>query len=54
VRITSTTGSARGPVRLSDSVPKGLLFAPYHFADINIQQVIPAGQNRTCVQVGKP
>jgi formate dehydrogenase (NADP+) alpha subunit len=54
VRITSTTGSARGPVRLSDNVPKGLLFAPYHFADINIQQVVPAGQNRTVVQAGKP
>jgi formate dehydrogenase alpha subunit len=54
VRITSTTGSARGPVKLSENVPKGLLFAPYHFADLNIQQVIPAGQNRTVVQVGKP
>ena len=32
----------------------GLLFAPYHFADINIQQVVPAGQNRTVVQAGKP
>ncbi|HEY7744788.1 MAG TPA: molybdopterin-dependent oxidoreductase, partial [Desulfuromonadales bacterium] len=54
VRITSTTGSARGPVKLSENVPKGLLFAPYHFADLNIQQVIPAGQNRTLIQVGKP
>jgi len=54
VRITSTTGSARGPVKLSENVPKGLLFAPYHFADLNIQQVIPAGQNRTVIQVGKP
>ena len=54
VRITSTTGSARGPVRLSANVPKGLLFSPYHFADLNIQQVVPTGQNRTVVQVGKP
>ena len=54
VRITSTTGSARGPVRFSTDVPKGLLFAPYHFADINILQAVPAGQNSTAVQVGKP
>lgn len=54
VRITSTTGSARGPVRFSATVPRGLLFAPYHFADINIQKVVPAGCNRTAVQVGKP
>lgn len=53
VRVTSATGFAQGAVRFSDQVPPGLLFAPYHFRDLNIQQIIPAGQNRVAVQVNK-
>jgi len=54
LQVTSAVGAARGPVRISENVPRGLLFAPYHFADVNIQQVIPAGQNRTEVRIAKP
>ncbi len=43
----------RAPVRVSGDVPAGLLFAPAVFADVNIQQLIPAGANRTTVQVSK-
>ncbi|MBE0596033.1 MAG: molybdopterin-dependent oxidoreductase [Desulfuromonadales bacterium] len=53
VRVTSVTGAAQGPVRLSTMIPSGLLFAPYHFRDLNIQQIIPSGRNRVPVQINK-
>jgi formate dehydrogenase alpha subunit len=53
LKVTSAVGSARGAARLSGGVPRGLLFAPYHFADLNIQQVVPEGVNRVAVQVSK-
>jgi formate dehydrogenase alpha subunit len=53
VRVTSATGSAQGPVRLSRELNPGLLFAPYHFGDVNIQSIMPIGQNRVAVQVSK-
>ena len=53
IRVRSSVGSAEGPVRLSEQVPAGLLFAPYHFADVAIQTAIPTGGNRTTVEVQK-
>ena len=53
VRLTSATGSAQGPLRLNPQLPPGLLFAPYHFGELNIQQLLPAGHNRTVVEVAK-
>jgi formate dehydrogenase alpha subunit len=53
VRLTSKTGFVQGKVRISDQVQPGLLFAPWHFSDFNVQQVIPAGHNRAVVQVDK-
>jgi formate dehydrogenase alpha subunit len=53
VHIVSATGSTQAPVRLNDRLPQGLLFAPYHFADVNIQQIIPANSNRVSVQVNR-
>jgi formate dehydrogenase (NADP+) alpha subunit len=53
VRVTSSVGSILGPVRISAAVPAGLLFAPYHFADVNIQQLMPTGQNLVAVQIAK-
>jgi formate dehydrogenase (NADP+) alpha subunit len=55
LRLTSGTGTgaAQGKVKLSDDLPRGLLFAPYHFADLNIQQLIPSGHNRVQVQITK-
>jgi formate dehydrogenase (NADP+) alpha subunit len=52
VRVTSSVGSAQGPVALSSNVPRGLLFVPHHFADVHIQQVLQRG-NRATVQVAK-
>jgi formate dehydrogenase alpha subunit len=53
VKVTSAAGSAKGPVRISNDVPQGLLFAPYHFSALNIQQVIPQGGNLATVEVSK-
>ncbi len=53
VKVTSAVGAATGKTKLSSKVQKGLVFAPYHFADMNIQQIIPAGCNLTAVQVSK-
>jgi formate dehydrogenase (NADP+) alpha subunit len=53
VVLTSDLGQTGGPLRVSDAVPPGLVFAPYHFADVNIQQLIPTGQNTVTVKAGK-
>ncbi|MEJ2201179.1 MAG: molybdopterin-dependent oxidoreductase, partial [Desulfuromonadaceae bacterium] len=53
VKVSSAVGSAKGLLRLSDQVPAGLIFAPYHFAEMNIQQVLPSASNLTPVQVSK-
>lgn len=53
IKVSSAVGSAQAKVRIAEGMPKGLLFAPYHFSDVNIQQVIPAGSNRAAVQVSK-
>ena len=53
VKVSSSVGAAKGKVKLSDKVQAGLIFAPYHFAGVNAQQVIPAGSNLAAVQVAK-
>jgi formate dehydrogenase alpha subunit len=53
IRVTSGVGSAEGKAKISRNLPSGVLFAPYHFADLGIQQVIPAGQNRASVRITK-
>jgi len=53
VAVNSGVGSTTGIARLSDFVPQGLLFAPYHFSALNAQQVIPAGDNMAVVELVK-
>lgn len=53
VKLTTSVGSAQGPVRFSDQLPAGLVFAPIHFADVNVLQAIPAGSNCVKVDVAK-
>lgn len=53
VTLTTSVGSAKGPVRFSDELPAGLIFAPTHFADVNVLQAIPAGSNCVKVDVAK-
>ena len=53
VTVTSAHGSAKGTARVSTFIPEGVLFAPYHFASLNIQQVMPAGANYVSVALSK-
>jgi formate dehydrogenase alpha subunit len=53
VTVKSAVGCACGTARVSEFVPQGLLFAPYHFAELNIQQVVPCGANRVAVELAK-
>lgn len=53
LKLTSTTGSTVGKVKITSTLPQGLLFAPYNFSALGIQKLIPDGNNRTSVQVAK-
>lgn len=53
VKLTTATGTVKGPVRFSDSVPRGLVFAPVNFADINVQQAVPSASSYVKVEVAK-
>jgi predicted molibdopterin-dependent oxidoreductase YjgC len=53
VALVSELGQTAGPLVVSDAVPQGVVFAPYHFADVNIRKLIPAGQNSVAVKLGK-
>ncbi len=53
LKLTSATGSTTGKVLLSEKVPQGLVFAPYNFTELGIQQLMPDGENLTSVQIAK-
>ncbi len=53
VKLSSEWGSTLAPVKFSAQIPAGVLFAPYHFADLAVQQLMPANSNRVTVQVAK-
>lgn len=53
LRLTSSAGEVVAPVRVSEAVPSGLLFAPYHFATVNVQKLMTGVQNRVAVKAAK-
>jgi len=53
VSVKGPAGSAVGVARISGCVPQGVVFAPYHFAELNIQQVVASGSNVVSVEVAK-
>lgn len=53
ISLVSEHGQTVGPLRLTDKVPRNLLFAPYHFADVNVRKLIPRGQNSVAVKISK-
>ncbi|KIH77531.1 formate dehydrogenase alpha subunit [Geoalkalibacter ferrihydriticus] len=53
IRVTSQTGAAQAKVKITENVPPGLLFAPYHFSDVDINQIMPMAVNRVAVDVAK-
>lgn len=53
VKISSATGVTFGKVSFSQTVPAGLAFAPYHFSELGIQQLLKDGSNRAAVTIAK-
>ena len=51
--LMSSVGTFSAPARISSYVPAGVLFAPYHFADVNAMQCMPAGQGAVEVEITK-
>ncbi len=53
VKLTSAAGSITGPARVSDRLQPGLLFAPYHFRDLNANALLGGNTNLVEVKVEK-
>lgn len=53
LKVKSSVGSFSAPARISPYVPSGILFAPYHFADINAMQAVPVGHHTVPVEISK-
>jgi len=51
--LKNSVGSFSAPARVSTYVPAGVLFAPYHFSDINAMQAVPAIGRIVDVEVSK-
>jgi formate dehydrogenase alpha subunit len=53
VKVTSAAGSSTGPARVSKRLQAGLLFAPYHFSDLNASSLLTRNNNLAGVKVEK-
>lgn len=53
VKLTSRVGSTSGAVKVDETVPAGLVIAPYHFTALGIQNLLEDGCNRIGVELEK-
>lgn len=53
LRLSAGTASVTGPARVSNSVQPGLLFAPYHFRNMNVNALLGKGTGSASVKVEK-
>ncbi|HEX2769530.1 MAG TPA: molybdopterin dinucleotide binding domain-containing protein, partial [Geobacteraceae bacterium] len=53
VKVTSASGSITGKARVTGRLQPGLLFAPYHFRDLNVNSLLEGSANLVAVKVEK-
>jgi formate dehydrogenase alpha subunit len=53
VKVTSAAGSITGKARISSRFQPGLLFAPYHFRDLNANSLLEGNANIVSVKLEK-
>lgn len=53
VKLTSAQGTVSATLTLDESLPTGLVFAPYHFSDLDVQTLLEDGSNRVSVNLTK-
>ncbi|HEY6871229.1 MAG TPA: molybdopterin-dependent oxidoreductase [Geobacteraceae bacterium] len=53
VKVTTASGSVTAPARVSDRLQAGLLFAPHHFPDLNVNALLAGNCNLVGVKVEK-
>jgi formate dehydrogenase alpha subunit len=53
VKVTSAAGSISGKARVTRRLQPGLLFAPYHFRDLNVNSLLEGSANLVTVKVEK-
>ncbi|MBW2505219.1 MAG: molybdopterin-dependent oxidoreductase [Deltaproteobacteria bacterium] len=53
IKVTGPARTTTGQVEVTDQVPKGLIFAPSNFSDLNAQQVVTSRSNCVPVTVEK-
>lgn len=53
VKLTSFKGSVTAAFKLDETLPIGLIFAPYHFSDLKVQALVDDGSNRVGVTLVK-
>jgi formate dehydrogenase alpha subunit len=53
VKVSSGAITVTGPARVSSRLQAGLLFAPYHFRDLNVSSLLPRNTNLTGVKLEK-
>jgi formate dehydrogenase alpha subunit len=53
VKITSAAGSITGKARITSRLQPGLLFAPYHFRDLNANSLLGGNANLVSVKLEK-